>query len=179
MKKIVIGLIAAFFTISVFAQTGYPLTIADFIKRQGITNFTLGPNQRLNSYEIEGYVQKVFWCPPCPPGAQCEPCGDYFIIGDSPQCQNEENGRCAGSIIVHMDHSNNYKTITPGTIIRISIETSMSSNTKQYITPEQTKENEKYRSMLKESLDNNPNLRKAKRPEWLKDIPGETYEFKK
>ncbi|MBZ0166215.1 MAG: hypothetical protein K8I00_05355 [Candidatus Omnitrophica bacterium] len=42
-----------------------------------------GINPRFGTYEVWGYVVKVYECPPCPEGAQCKPCmADHIVIAE-------------------------------------------------------------------------------------------------
>ena len=41
------------------------------------------------SFRIEGIVNDIYKCPPCPEGAQCKPClGDHLTITDNPDEKN-------------------------------------------------------------------------------------------
>lgn len=34
-------------------------------------------------YLLYGYVSNIYTCPPCPPGAQCEPCtGNHIVLSE-------------------------------------------------------------------------------------------------
>jgi hypothetical protein len=42
------------------------------------------PGLALGSYDTEGYVSKIFTCPPCPPRADCKPCmEDNVVLSES------------------------------------------------------------------------------------------------
>ncbi len=37
-------------------------------------------NPQFGTYEVAGYVVKIYQCPPCPDGAQCKPCMPEHIV---------------------------------------------------------------------------------------------------
>lgn len=42
-----------------------------------------GMNPRFGTYEVLGYVVKIYECPPCPEGAQCKPCmADHIVVAE-------------------------------------------------------------------------------------------------
>lgn len=60
----------------------------DAKKDYSITEFksTFRPS---SIYTIRAYVAQAFECPPCPPDAQCGPCGDFIVLSD------KDTGRCS------------------------------------------------------------------------------------
>jgi hypothetical protein len=53
-------------------------------------------------YRIKGYIVDTFECPPCPKGAECEPCPpDYFVLSDKNEkpCAAQP-GSCPGQVIL-------------------------------------------------------------------------------
>jgi len=58
-----------------------------------LSNYTFYPIHEIKqnkftsgTYNIEGYVVKIYTCPPCPKGAQCKPCmRDNIVISENNQ----------------------------------------------------------------------------------------------
>jgi len=143
----------------------------------------LGNQQTVQKFQLKGFVTQVFRCPECPPDAMCEPCGDFIVLSDAPgQCTRMEDfssRACTGSLQVYTDlHTSDYD-LTPGTELVLDMETSMNTHIASSITPRQRADGEKNQKLLKDVLDQQPGLERAPRPEWLKDIPGESYRFRK
>lgn len=137
----------------------------------------------MEKFQVKGVVSQLFRCPQCPPGAYCEPCGDFLVLSDDAhRCtRTEELGTpaCSASMQVYLDNTPNHQHITPGTELTLELETSLSAYVGATVTPQQRSEGARNQQILKKVLDSDPSLERTSRPEWLKDIPGESYRLKR
>lgn len=167
--------------LAAWAETATPITVKQFMARAKLdasSHTRLGSAEPREQYDVEGYVQAVHLCPPCPKGAMCEPCANTVVLADAPgSCTPDVP--CPGGLIIELDYPNNYPGIAPGTKLRLHVETSMTVHTTHMQTEANRKQGAKNQQILKDTLDKQPNLEQAERPAWLKDVPGETYRTKK
>ncbi len=131
--------------------------------------------------QVRGYARPGFECPPCPKEALCGPCPpDFFILSDTEKVGGEE-------IQVPYDR-NIVKPIQwpSGTLLTVTVEFLPKYEVSEVETPadrerrkKSFEENQRLGKELKKSLDDNPKLRKTKRPGWLQDVPGNSYDLQK
>lgn len=57
-------------------------------------------------YTIRAYVAQAFECPPCPPGAMCEPCSDFIVLSDKDTGRCSETKFCDYEMILHPRDAN-------------------------------------------------------------------------
>lgn len=129
---------------------------------------------------VKGYLLPGFTCPPCPEGAQCEPCAaDTFILSDRKEaCATEK--KCPHEM--PLAKSLLKAPFTPGTVATFEVELNPSYRLVELETSAgraQKIQNEEIGKGLRDSLKRSPKLVPTKRPGWLKDIPGDSYELKK
>jgi hypothetical protein len=165
-----------------------PLTVGQFMSQERIApampgavpTVELGDARPQQKFRVRAYVQSVSQCPPCPEHAKCESCSPSMIVADAPnRCPPQvDAATCPGALQVMIDYMNNYPDLAPGTQIMFEVETSRAMHTLSMLTPKSRAESEMYQKLLVETLDSQPQFKRAKRPDWLKDVPGETYEMK-
>lgn len=157
MKKYIIAAVLCFQAACAAAQET-PITVTEFITKEQLVPAAanapavayLGSIRPIKKFSVKGYVQKIFHCPPCPAGAECEPCAESIAISDSPQACPTEN--CSNTLQLFLDYTNNYTNITAGTEITLEVERSMSVRVVQTITPEQRQRSATDQQLLKGAL---------------------------
>jgi hypothetical protein len=168
------------------AKDAPPLSVKQFLKEEKFQNaesygasLYLGPARPYEKFRIKGVVNQVSHCQACPPGVMCGPCSEFVVIADAKDACQEKAQRCDNAIQIFLDSANNYRDLVPGTDMVFEVEKSYAAYTISNITPTDREKSAKYQRIMKETLDSQPGLERAEHPNWLKDVPGETYRFKK
>ena len=162
------------------------ITVSDFLSKERLPDSTdtapsrifLGPARTMEKYEVKGYVREIHRCPPCPKDALCEVCASYMIVSDTAELcvPTQAAPRCQKPLLLYLDYDNNYVNITPGTEIVFHVERSLSMYHISTITPEQRRQSDQNGKILENTLDQH--FKRRRRPDELKDIPGNTWELK-
>jgi len=128
--------------------------------------------------QVKGHLLPGFTCPPCPPGAQCEPCaGDTLLLSD----KSEPCGRKDCSHELEISRALLKAAFSPGMTATFEVKLAPA----YLLTALETAEgkalkerNQETGKALRDSLKRNPKLVPKKRPDWLKEIPGDSYDLK-
>lgn len=74
------------------------------------------------SATVTGYVNYIYRCPPCPPGAHCKPCmGDNLVLSDAPKQVTDYADVGDGDLIVLADRAQ-LDTLEVGSRYRLEID---------------------------------------------------------
>ncbi len=80
------------------------------------------PNPGAGTFVVEGFVAKVYTCPPCPPGAMCKPCmGDNVVLSDAPAPIADYAGLGARDLIVFVPSRADLDRLAVGRRVRLTV----------------------------------------------------------
>lgn len=78
-------------------------------------------NPASGSFDVEGYIAKIFSCPPCPAGAECMPCmPENIVISEQPKTIEAFTSITSSEMLIFVQ--NPEQLFTPGERYRFSIQ---------------------------------------------------------
>lgn len=85
----------------------------------GVKDFTTTPTHS-GTYTIHGFITSKFQCPPCPQGAECEPCApDSITLADQKECVDHP---CDATLRVNITDPGTLKEFNIGQEVLVTIE---------------------------------------------------------